>query len=230
MSRVLIAAASLAIVGLIASGYGGLHTARGDVGGVYSNVPVFAPNQVVTITVSAEDDDGTLVIASSLATSQLTVMSCAGLGANQEAGECDGSGTQSVFDQGEDVVRIDTNTLDSDEESELLAVTLTLIASCTEPTAVTISGDQPGNFGPDDVTINCAPAPPSPTATPVATHTPSPTPSPTASPTATSTPPVPPLATFSPTPQPPAAPPSTPFAQVQSGVIVPPSTGSAGLR
>jgi hypothetical protein len=87
---------------------------------------------------------------------------------------------------------------------------MTLIADCDEETVVTISGDQPGNEGPDDVTINCEPP----------TPTPSPTPIP---PTAT---PVPP----SPTPQPPAAPVSTPVAEVISQVIQPPNTGSAGLR
>jgi hypothetical protein len=225
MSRLLPSLSSLALIaGLIFSGLVGLPAAQGDVGGVYSNVPVFLPDQVVTITVTAEDDDGTLLIESSLATSELNVVNCTGLGADQEAGECDGSGTASVSDQGSDLIRIDTNTLDEDDESELLTVTLTLIATCNKLTAVTISGDQPGNFGPDDVTINCQPATPTPTQTP--------TPNPSATPTPTETPP-PPTPTF--TPQPPAAPVSTPFSQVQTQsvtqpVISPPSTGSAGLR
>ena len=225
MSRLLIAvAAILAVSSYLASGFGGLETARGDVGGVYSNVPVFMPNQVVTITVTAEDDDGTLNIESTLETSELNVVTCTGLGTDQEAGECDGSGTASVLDQGDDLVRIDTNTLDEDDESELLTVTLTLIASCDELTAVTISGDQPGNFGPDDVTINCEPATPTPTL--------SPTPNPSATPTPTWTPT--PSATPTSTPQPPAAPTSTPFSEIQTNitqpVITPPTTGSAGLR
>ena len=222
MSRLLLAPVVLIVIGgLLAYGPGGLPVARGDVGGVYSNVPVFVPDQVVTITVSAEDDDGTLVITSSLDTSELTVVSCSGLGTDQEAGECDGSGMLSVSGQGEDEVRIDTNTLDGDSDSELLTVSLTLIASCTELTAVTISGDQPGNFGPDDVTINCEPSTPTPT--PTVTPNPSATPKPTETPTPQ------PEATPTWTPQPPAAPVTTPFAQVER-IIVPPSTGSAGLR
>jgi hypothetical protein len=221
MSRLLIPVlAFLLFAAFLASGLGGLHTARGDVGGVYSNVPVFEPNQVVTITVTAEDDDGTLRIDSNLGGSELTVVNCSGIGSDQEPGECDGSGTDSVGDHGGDLVRIDTNTLDEDDNSELLTVTLTLIAFCDEPTALTISGDQPGNFGPDDVTINCAPPEPTPTRTPEPTNTPAPTETPIPTPTFT--------------PQPPAAPVSTPFAEVQTSivqpVITPPSTGSAGLR
>jgi hypothetical protein len=125
------------------------------------------------------------------------------------AGQCDGSGKAAVTGQGTDRVRIKTNQLDSDDVAELLTVTLTLIAECTEETKVTISGDQPGNVGPDDVTINCEPPTPSPTPPPTSTPVPA-----------------------SPTPQPPAAPVSTatPVAQVISQVIQPPNTGSAGLR
>jgi len=53
----------------------------------FSRSYVFEPEQVVTITVTAEDDDGTLVIESSLSSSELTVVNCTGLGADQEAGE-----------------------------------------------------------------------------------------------------------------------------------------------
>ena len=229
MSRLFLpATAFLAIVaGLFVFGIASPQTVHGDVGGVYSDVPVFTPGQVVTITVTAEDDDGTLIIDSSLSGSHLTVTNCTGIGSNQRAGQCDGSGMNSVFDQGSQSIRIDTNTLDNDSDSELLTVSLTLLASCTEPTHVTVSGDQPGNFGPDDVTINCQPATP--------TATPSPTPSPTASPTNTptptpsATPSVTPSPTPTFTPQPPAAPTSTPFSEIET-LIKPPNTGDAGLR
>ena len=221
-------AALLAIVaGSFAFGLAGPQVARGDVGGVYANVPIFTPNQVVTITVTAEDDDGILVIESSLGTSHLTVTNCTGIGNDQIDGQCDSDGMGSVLEHGGDRVRIATNTLDGDFDTELLTVTLTLTATCSQLTTVTVSGDQPGNHGPDNVTINCAPATPTPSPTPTAspTHTPSPTPSPTNTPPPTATP-VNPTPTF--TPQPPAALTSTPFSEIQT--IRPPSTGSAGLR
>jgi hypothetical protein len=235
MSRfVLPASALLAVLaGIVAFSISGPHTARGDVGGVYANVPVFTPNQVVNITVTAEDDDGVLIITSSLDTSHLTVTNCTGIGNDQGAGQCDSSGMASVITHGGAEVRIDTNGLDSDFNTELLTVSLTLTATCSQVTVVTVSGDQPGNVGPDNVTINCAPATPtpsptpsptptnSPTATPIATNTPAPTATPANSSTPIPTP------TF--TPQPPAAPTATPFSEIQT-VIKPPSTGSGGLR
>lgn len=196
----------------------GADEARGDVGGVYSNVPVFTPGQVVNITVTAEDDDGNLFITSNLAGSELTVINCSGIGADQQAGECDGSGLSAVTGQGSEQVRIDTNTLDEDTDTELLTIALTLIADCDQEVAVTVSGDQPGNVGPDDVTINCAPPTPTPT--------PSPTPSPTAEPTQTSTP-VPDVKATEEVPAPPAAPVDS---AGSSTVITPPNTGDAGLR
>jgi hypothetical protein len=227
MSRLFLpASALLAIVaGLFVFGLSGPSTVHGDVGGVYSDVPVFTPGQVVTITVTAEDDDGMLTIESNLDGSHLTVTNCTGIGSDQRAGECDGSGTDSVFNQGSQTINIDTVTLDNDRNSELLTLTLTLLANCHEPTHVTISGDQPGNFGPDDVTINCQPATPTPTSSP----SPSPTPTKTATPTPTSTASPHPSATPTYTPQPPAAPTQTPFSQIET-LIKPPNTGDAGLR
>jgi hypothetical protein len=184
--------------------------ASADVAGVFSNVPTFLPAQPVTITVTAEEDDGVLVIKSNLAGSKLTVTNCNGFGADQVAGKCDGSGFAAVSGQGSLTVSIDTAALDTDATSEPLTVTLTLIASCTTSTVVTVSADQPGNVGPDDVTINCTPPTPTPTVTP--------------SPTATSTP------LPSSTPLPPTA---TAVPQVTSsvlGVIAPPNTGNAGLK
>jgi hypothetical protein len=235
MSRYLLPASALLAVlaGLILLSFSGPQTARGDIAGVYANVPVFTPNQVVTITVTAEDDDGTLIIESTLDTSHLTVTNCAGVGNDQIAGRCDGTGMGSVIAHGSDQVRIDTNTLDNDFNTELLTVTLTLTATCTEVTTVTISADQPGNHGPDDVTINCAPATPtpSPTPSPTPTNSPTPTPSPTNTPVVTATPvntstPIP-TPTF--TPQPPGAPTATPFSEIET-VIKPPNTGDGGLR
>ena len=202
----LTAALLLTFVAFAAYLFAGARRARGDVGGVSSNVPWFLPNQIVTITVSAEDDDGTLTIESDLDGSKLTVTACTGIG-SMKSGECDGSGKNAVSGQGTDRIRIKTDQLDTDETAELLTVIMTLIADCDEETVVTISGDQPGNEGPDDVTINCEP----------------PTPTPTPPPTST---PLPPTAS----PQPPAAPISTPVAEVISQVIQPPNTGSAGLR
>ena len=196
----------LTLVAFAAYLFAGARPALGDVGGVSSNVPWFLPNQIVTITVSAEDDDGTLTIESDLDGSKLTVTNCTGIG-TIKSGECDSSGKNAVSGQGTDRVRIKTNQLDTDDTAELLTVTLTLVASCDEETVVTISGDQPGNVGPDDVTINCEP----------------PTPTPTPPPTSTPLPPTP-------TPQPPAAPVATPVAEVISQVIQPPNTGSGGIR
>jgi len=225
MSRFLLPLTALlaVVAGFFAIGLAGPQAARGDIAGVYANVPVFTPNQVVTITVVAEDDDGTLIIESSLGNSHLTVIDCTGLGGNQGAGQCDDDGMASVIEHGGDRVRIDTNTLDSDFDSEILTVSLTLTATCTQVTVVTISADQPGNHGPDDVTINCAPATP----TPSPTLSPTPTATATQTPTPTATPSVSPTPTF--TPQPPAAPTATPFSEIQT-IITPPSTGSAGLR
>lgn len=229
MSRLLLPASALIAVlaGLFAFGALAPETARGDVGGVYSNVPVFTPNQIVTITVTAEDDDGTLIIESSLNNSHLTVQECSGIGNNQGDGECDDDGMGSVIEHGGEEVRINTNSLDSDSNSELLTVLLTLTASCSEVTAVTISGDQPGNHGPDDVTINCAPATPTPSPTPSPTPTKTPTQTPTPSATPSVTPSPSPTPTF--TPQPPGAPTATPFSEIQT-IIKPPNTGGAGLR
>ena len=185
-----------------------------DVAGVSSNVPSFGPGQPVTITVNAEDDDGVLEIDSSLVGSTLTVTNCSNIGNNQVAGKCDGSGMSNVTGQGTLHVKIATGSLDTDSDPELLSVTLTLIASCTTTTIVTVSGDQPGNVGPDDVTINCVPATPTPTPTLTPTVTLTPTPTATGTPVATSTP----------------APTFTPVAQVLSTGIKPPSTGDAGLK
>jgi hypothetical protein len=164
----------------------------------------------VTITVSAEDDDGALTIKSNLAGSSLTVTNCAGIGSNQVAGKCDGSGMTSVSGQGSNSVAIDSAALDTDASSEPLTVTLTLIASCSQPTVVTVSADQPGNVGPDDVTINCTPPTPTPTATATPTNTPTPLPS--------STPLPPPTA--------------TPVVLTSSvlGSVTPPNTGDGGLK
>ena len=87
----LTAALLLTIVTFAAYLFAGARPARGDVGGVYSNVPWFVPEQIVTITVSAEDDDGTLEIESDLDGSKLTVVNCGGIGTDQNAGECDAS-------------------------------------------------------------------------------------------------------------------------------------------
>jgi hypothetical protein len=202
-------AAALLIAGL-AAGFVGTRVLA-DVGGVFSNVPQFGPGQPVTITVTAEDDDGALVIRSSLASSTLTVVNCTGVGPDQVAGRCDGSGKTAVTGQGTTTVTIDTTALDSDQSSEPLTVTLTLVASCTTAVAVTVSADQPGNVGPDDVTINCAP--PTPTPSPTPTNTPTPAPSATPAPTAT---PVPPTA--------------VPLTSSVLGVVTPPSTGDGGLK
>ena len=130
---------------------------------------------------SAEDDDGTLTIISNDPESELTVLLCSGSGTDQISGECDGSGIDSVGDQGSAFITIDTDDIDSDDDSELMTVLLTLVADCDEPTVITITANQPGNVGPDDVTVNCAP--------PEATQTPTPsvTPTSTMTPTATVT-------------------------------------------
>lgn len=177
-----------------------------DVAGVTANVPQFLPGQLVTITVTAEDDDGVLVINSNLNGSTLSVLNCSGVGANQVAGKCDGSGIAAVSGQGTKSINLDTTVVDNDTERELLTVTLTLIASCTTATTVTVSADQPGNVGPDDVTINCVPP----------TNTPTPTATPTSTPVPTSTPlPNTPL------------PPPTVISEVLG--IRPPNTGDAGI-
>ena len=192
--------------------------ARADVAGVVSNVPTFQPGQPVTITVTAEDDDGALTIKSNLSGSTLTVVNCSGIGANQVAGKCDGSGMTAVTGQHSNSVAIDSAALDTDATSEPLTVTLTLVASCTVPVSVTVSADQPGNVGPDDVTINCVPATPTPTATATATATGTatatltPAPSSTPPPTATPLPPTPTLTSST------------------LGVVSPPRTGNAGLK
>lgn len=175
---------------------------QADVAGVTASAPFFAPGQPLTITVTAEDDDGILTIISNDPGSVLTVLFCTGSGPDQVAGECDGSGIASVDDQGTAFIKIDTEDIDSDDDSELITVLLTLVANCDEPTVLTITANQPGNVGPDDVTINCAPA---------ETQTPTPT--------ATLT------AVFTATPPPQI----TPTAEVLTTVIVPPSTGDGGV-
>jgi hypothetical protein len=187
-----------------------------DVGGVFANVPTFQPGQPVTITVTAEDDDGALVIKSNLSGSTLTVTNCTGIGANQVAGKCDGTGLTAVTGQGTTSISIDSAALDNDATSEPLTVTLTLVASCTVSTSVTVSADQPGNVGPDDVTINCAPS----------TPTPSPTPTLTPSPTATLTP----LPSATPIPATAVPPAPTRVLTSETLGVRPPSTGNAGLK
>ncbi len=185
---------------------------------VSASKPSFGPNETITITVVATDDDGQLRISSSLPGSKLNVTNCAGIG-TRISGACDSNGMTAVTGQNSRDIFINTATLDSDTNAEEeLTVTLTLQAPCPTATAVTIDADQPENAGPDAVTINCIP--PTPTPTPTPTLTPSPTP--TLTPVATGTP-VPPTAT----PVPPTA---TPIAQVLSSGIKPPSTGDAGLK
>jgi hypothetical protein len=194
-----------------------------DVGGVASDQPTFSRGDEITITVSAEDDDGDLTIISNLSGSRMAVEGCSGIGSNQTRGECDNSGLDAVSGNRSAYVTIDTNGLDRDDNSELLTVKLTLTASCSEATVVTISANQPGNVGPDDVTINCIPPTPTPT------RTPSPTPTNTPLPTST------PFPTF--TPQPTATPfffSPPPVSQVLTTssigtTITPPSTGDGGL-
>lgn len=190
--------------------------ARADVGGVHSSAPTFGPGQPLTITVSAEDDDGTLTITSNLNGSTLTVSNCSGIGADQVAGKCDGTGKSAVSGQGTTTVKINTDGLDTDGAMELVEVTLTLVADCSKETAVTITANQPGNVGPDDVTVNCEPPTPTPTPTPTRTPTPIPTSTPPPTPT-----PVPP------TPIPPTPPPQPLTSTVLT--IRPPSTGDGGL-
>ena len=211
-----------------------------DVGGVAANAPTFSQGQPLTLTVSAEDDDGTLTIISHLPGSHLTVTNCTGIG-SKIAGRCDANGTSAVNGQESTYITINTNSLDQDEESELLYVTLTLEANCDDITVVTISANQPGNVGPDDVTVNCVPPTPSPTPSPTPTQTSTPTQTP--APTHTATPG--PAPTHTPTPIPSNAiltsppptfappPPPVPPAQFISSVltipIIPPNTGDAGL-
>jgi hypothetical protein len=187
--------------------------ARADVGGVSANAPTFSKGQTLEITVSAEDDDGDLTIISNLSGSSLRVESCDDIGVMVD-GECDSDGLDAVDGQGTPYITIDTDGLDTDDEVELMTVTLTLRASCSVPTVVTITANQPGNVGPDDVTVNCIP--------------PTPTPTPTRTPTRTPTPTSTPLPPFIPDPS------VTPFVEVSSGTppgqITPPSTGDAGLR
>ncbi len=180
-----------------------------DVAGVTSSLPTFGPGQPLTITVTAEDDDGILVIESNLQGSTLSVTACSGVGANQVAGKCDGTGIGAVSGQTTRSINVDTGALDNDTVSEPLTVTLTLIASCQNAVAVTVSANQPGNVGPDDVTVNCTPPTPTPSPTPTAT----PTPPATATPLPSST------------PVPPPPPPLT--SSVLS--IQPPNTGDGGL-
>jgi hypothetical protein len=178
-----------------------------DVGGVASNAPTFSQGQPLTITVSAEDDDGTLSIISHLPGSQLLVTSCTGIG-EKVPGRCDSNGMSAVGGQESTYITVNTDSLDNDDSSELLYVTLTLSASCNTVTVVTISANQPGNVGPDDVTVNCVPptptptATPSPTLTPTPTKTPAPEPTSTASPVPTSTPVVTGTPGFTPSPVP----------------------------
>lgn len=216
LSRLLFLALALPAVALLVfSATGGLSNQRAveaDVAGVTANAPTFGPGQPLTITVTAEDDDGNLEINSSLAGSSLTATNCVVLGGGQVAGKCDGSGMANVTGQGTVHVTVSTDSLDADAVDEQLTVTLTLTASCTQPTIVTISGDQPGNAGNDLVTVNCVP--PTPTPTPTPTSTPTLVPTSTGTPLPTSTPP----------------PTSTPLGQVLSSSILPPSTGSAGLK
>ena len=185
---------------------------QADVAGVSASAPFFAPGQPLTITVSAEDDDGTLTIISNDPESELTVLLCTGSGPDQVAGECDGSGIASVDDQGSAFIKIDTDEIDSDDDPELITVLLTLVADCDEPAVLTITANQPGNVGPDDVTVNCAPEEETQTPTPTQTSTP------TATPTATFTP----VFTATSSPQ------ITPTAEVLTTVIVSPSTGDGG--
>jgi hypothetical protein len=201
----------LAILSLTAVSFAlsGSRDAAADVGGVFSNVPWFSPGQTITITVTAEDDDGLLTIISNLPDSEMTVNSCTGIGP-MKPGECDASGKAAVDGQGGVYISIDTVELDTDSQVELLTISLSLVADCDQTTAVTVSATQPGNVGPDDVTINCTPQTPTPTVTPTPTRTPTPVPSATMPP---------------PTPAPPTP---TPFIQVLTSVA-PPSTGNGGL-
>ena len=217
-------------------------TVNADVGGVAANAPTFSQGQPLTLTVSAEDDDGTLTIISHLPGSQMTATNCTGIG-TKVSGRCDANGMSAVTGQESTYITINTNTLDTDTESELLYVTLTLEASCDEVTVVTISGNQPGNVGPDDVTVNCVPPTPTATPSPTPTQTPTLTPTPAATMTATPGPapthtptPIPTNAVLT-SPPPTLAPPSVPTppsqAQFISSVltipIIPPNTGDAGL-
>lgn len=158
-----------------------------DISGVTANAPSFGPGQPLTITVNAEDDSGDLTIVSDLPNSTLTVTNCTGV-VNQTAGRCDGTGMGAVSGQGTTYVAIDTGSIDADGLVEPLIVTLTLTASCSSTVDVTVSANQPGNAGPDQVTIHCAPPTPTPTLTPTPTQTFTPTPTSTATLTPTSTP------------------------------------------
>ena len=117
------------------------------VAGVTASAPSFSPGQILVITVSAEDDDGELTIISNDADSELTVILCTVSGP-QNNGECDGSGMASVDDQGSAFITIDTEEIDSDDDSEMMTVLLTLVADCDQPTVITITANQPGNVGP----------------------------------------------------------------------------------
>lgn len=215
MLRYLLLASGLSLLAIFAAFSGGSQSVRADVGGVYSSAPVFMPGQVITITVLAEDDDGGLTIISNLSGSTLSIINCTGVGSDQAAGKCDGTGKAAVTGNGTAYVTIDTTVLDADTTSEPLTVTLSMTATCTTLTVVTVNANQPGNVGPDDVTINCQPA------------TPTPTPTSTPLPTATPRP-------LSPTPIPffPTLPPPPPQSQVLTSttpVILPPNTGDGGL-
>jgi hypothetical protein len=184
---------------------------------VAASKPSFSPNEVVTITVVATDDDGTLTISASKPGTKLTVTGCSGVG-TMVSGKCDGAGMAAISGQNTRDITVDTVAIDADTNAEeAFKVTLTMIATCEAATAVTVEADQPENAGPDNVTINCIP--PTPTPTPTSTSTPTPT--------STMTP-VPPTAT--PPPPPPPPPPPTPINQVLSSGIRPPSTGDAGLQ
>jgi hypothetical protein len=120
-----------------------------DVSGISAGDTTANDNQQITISVTAQDDDGTLQISTN-DDSTLTLNSCSG------AGNC---GASIVSGSGTSTVSIDTETdtasgIDMDDQDDILNVSLTLRAHCDNGVeTIVVTASQPGSSR--SVSISC---------------------------------------------------------------------------
>ncbi len=143
-------AAVMAVLMLVPGSRLGPSAVSADVASISAGANPVIDNQQVTITVSAQDDDGALQISTGDADDLLTVNSCTGAGPCGAA-TITGNGTSSVS------INTDAASIDGNMTSETLTVSLTLRADCDNATeTITVTASQPGGVS-RSTTITCNP-------------------------------------------------------------------------
>ncbi|MGE3983902.1 MAG: hypothetical protein AB7G38_07000, partial [Dehalococcoidia bacterium] len=143
-------AAVMAVLMLVPGSRLGPSVVSADVSGISAGASTVTDNQQVSITVTAQDDDGALQISTNDSDDLLTVNSCSGAG-SCGAGTITGNGTSSVS------INTDAASIDGNVIADSFTVNLTLRADCDNVTeTITVTASQPGGAS-RSTSITCNP-------------------------------------------------------------------------